>query len=152
MSLWARPAAPQKDAAGRRCASFSPLACPNAQLFQSLTACEHCLRGFTNRDIRAQLAPAFIFVPAGTIPQSKAPRSAKVLLARSGLEDNTTRHSVHHRSPIDVPSLTGDLVARLGREEQRQAGDVVRTRDATSGRKRQHRSVWVALHERALAP
>jgi len=58
LSLWARPAAPQKDAAGRRCASFSPLACPDAQLFQSLTAREHCLRGFTNRDIRAQLAPS----------------------------------------------------------------------------------------------
>jgi hypothetical protein len=48
--------------------------------------------------------------------------------------------------------LTGDVVARLGREEQRQAGDVVRTRDATSGRKRQHRGVRVALGERALAP
>ena len=74
--LWARRAAsrltaPQKEGAGRRCASFSSLACPDAQLFQSLMTCEHCLRGFTNRDIGAQLA--FSFVPAGTITQSKAP-------------------------------------------------------------------------------
>jgi hypothetical protein len=54
---WSDPVVttPQKDATGRRCSSFSSLACPDAQLFQSLIAWEHGLCGFTNRDIRAQL-------------------------------------------------------------------------------------------------
>jgi hypothetical protein len=45
-----------KDAAGRRCAGFNPLARHDAQLFQAIMAGEHCLRGFTNRELRAQLA------------------------------------------------------------------------------------------------
>jgi hypothetical protein len=49
-------------------------------------------------------------------PQKQAPRSAKVLLTRSGLARQALCHSVHHRSPIDVPSLTGNVVARVGGE------------------------------------
>jgi hypothetical protein len=45
----------KRDAAGRGCAGFNPLATPDAQLFQSLMTGEHCLRGFTNRDVRARL-------------------------------------------------------------------------------------------------
>jgi len=60
--------------------------------------------------------------------------------------------SVHHRSPVDVPRLTGDVVALLGCEEQRQTRDVVGPSDATGGRKRQHRGGRVTLGERALAP
>jgi hypothetical protein len=48
---------------------------------------------------------------------------------------------VHHRSPVDVPHLPGDVVAVRGREEQRNARDVVGTRDATGERKRQHWSM-----------
>jgi len=62
------------------------------------------------------------------------------------------RASVHHRAPVDVPRLTGDVVALLGREEQRQTRDVVGTSDATGGRKSQHRGGRVAFGERALAP
>jgi hypothetical protein len=51
-----RVTTPKKDTAGRRCPGFNPLARHDAELFQSLMAGEHCLRGFTNRDIRAQLA------------------------------------------------------------------------------------------------
>ncbi|MCA1607046.1 MAG: hypothetical protein LC775_16605, partial [Acidobacteria bacterium] len=47
---------PKKDAAGRGCSGFNPLARPDAELFQSVMAGDHCLRGFKNRDIRARLA------------------------------------------------------------------------------------------------
>ena len=47
---------PKKDAAGRGCSAFNPLARRDAELFQSIMAGEHCLKGFCNRDIRARLA------------------------------------------------------------------------------------------------
>jgi hypothetical protein len=46
----------KKDAAGRSCPGFNPLAQHDATLFKSLMAGEHCLHGFTNRDIRTRLA------------------------------------------------------------------------------------------------
>ena len=46
----------KKDAAGRSCPGFNPLAQQDTTLFKSLMAGEHCLHGFTNRDIRSQLA------------------------------------------------------------------------------------------------
>jgi len=45
----------KKDAAGRSCPGFNPLAQLDATLFKSLMAGEHCLHGFTNRDIRSKL-------------------------------------------------------------------------------------------------
>jgi hypothetical protein len=45
----------KKDAAGRSCPGFNPLAQQDAILFKSLMAGAHCLHGFTNRDIRSQL-------------------------------------------------------------------------------------------------
>ena len=49
----------KKDAAGRPPPvdgpGFNPLAQHDAILFKSLMAGEHCLHGFTNRDIRARL-------------------------------------------------------------------------------------------------
>jgi hypothetical protein len=45
----------KKDAAGRSCPGFNPLAQHDATLFKSLMAGEHCLHGFTNRDIRSRL-------------------------------------------------------------------------------------------------
>ena len=48
----------KKDAAGRPSSvlglGFNPLAQLDATLFKSLMAGEHCLHGFTNRDIRSQ--------------------------------------------------------------------------------------------------
>jgi len=41
----------KKDAAGRSCPGFNPMARLDADLFKSLMAGEHCLHGFTNRDI-----------------------------------------------------------------------------------------------------
>jgi len=45
----------KKDAAGRSCPGFNPLAQPDADLCKSLMDGGHCLRGFTNRDIRSHL-------------------------------------------------------------------------------------------------
>lgn len=45
----------KKDAAGRGCSGFNPLAHPDVELFQAVMDGEHCLRGFTNRDIRTKL-------------------------------------------------------------------------------------------------
>jgi len=50
-----RVTTPKQDAAGRRCAGFNPLARTDVVLFQSVMDGEHCLKGFTNRDIRARL-------------------------------------------------------------------------------------------------
>src|SRR5438128_2571550 len=50
-----RVTTPKNDLPGRRCPGFNPLARHDTQLFQSLMASEHCLRGFTNRDVRTQL-------------------------------------------------------------------------------------------------
>jgi hypothetical protein len=50
-----RVTTPKQDAAGRRCAGFNPMASQDAELFESVMDGEHCLKGFNNRDIRAQL-------------------------------------------------------------------------------------------------
>jgi hypothetical protein len=65
----------KKDAAGRTCPGFNPLAQQDATLFNSLMAGEHCLHGFTNRDIRSQLASACLLRSCADDP-NKA--SAKV--------------------------------------------------------------------------
>jgi len=70
-----RVTTPKKDAAGRRCAGFNPLARHDAQLFQTLMAGEHCLRGFTNRDVRAQLESTVHLRACGHDPRKQ---SAKV--------------------------------------------------------------------------
>jgi hypothetical protein len=46
----------KKDSAGRGCAAFNPLARRDAELFQTIMDGDHCLRGFSNRDIRERLA------------------------------------------------------------------------------------------------
>ena len=45
----------KKDTAGRGCAGFNPLARRDAELFLSIMDGNHCLRGFSNRDIRQRL-------------------------------------------------------------------------------------------------
>jgi hypothetical protein len=46
----------KKDAAGRSCPWFNPMAQYDATLFKSLMVGEHCLHGFTSRDIRSRLS------------------------------------------------------------------------------------------------
>src|SRR3954447_20618597 len=67
----------KKDAAGPRCAGFNPLARGDAELFQSLMAGEHCLRGFTNRDMRAQLASAFHVRACGHDPRKQSAKASR---------------------------------------------------------------------------
>lgn len=50
-----RVTARKKDTAGRGCSGFNPLARHDAELFQAVMDGEHCLRGFTNHDIRIKL-------------------------------------------------------------------------------------------------
>ena len=45
----------KKDPAGRSCPGFNPLAQHDGTLFKSLMAGEHCLHGFTSRDIRFRM-------------------------------------------------------------------------------------------------
>jgi hypothetical protein len=70
-----RVTTPKKDAAGRGCSGFNPLARHDADLFQTLMAGEHCLRGFTNRDIRTRLASTVHQRACGQDPRKE---SAKV--------------------------------------------------------------------------
>ena len=70
-----RVTTPKQDAAGRRCAGFNPMARQDAQLFQSVMDGEHCLKGFTNRDIRARLESKYHF---STYAKDSRKQSAKV--------------------------------------------------------------------------
>ena len=45
----------KKDAAGRPCAGFNPMARHDSDLFRAVMNGEHRLKGFTNRDIRRKL-------------------------------------------------------------------------------------------------
>ena len=70
-----RVTTPKKDAAGRGCSGFNPLARHDTELLQTFMAGEHCLRGFTNRDIRARLASTVHLRACGQDPKKE---SAKV--------------------------------------------------------------------------
>ena len=45
----------KKDAAGRGCPAFNPLSRSDAELFQAVMDGDHCVKGFTNGDIRLKL-------------------------------------------------------------------------------------------------
>jgi hypothetical protein len=68
----------KKDATGRSCPGFNPMAQHDATLFKSLMAGEHGLHGFTNRHIRSQLnGTRYVgYVPAPMIRRRPAQRSA----------------------------------------------------------------------------
>ena len=65
------------DAAGRSCPGFNPLAQHDATLFKSLMAGEHCLRGFTNRDIRAQLKSTRLLRACADDPKKASARVSR---------------------------------------------------------------------------
>jgi len=65
----------KKDAAGRGCSGFNPLAHRDTELFQAVMDGEHCLRGFTNRDIRTKLQSTQHLRPYG---QDSKKASSKV--------------------------------------------------------------------------
>jgi hypothetical protein len=95
----------KQDAAGRRCPGFNPLARHDAELFQSLMAGEHCLRGFTNRDIRAQLESTLHLRACGHDPRKQ---SAKV---------SRTFHRFHaHDLIAKIPRTRRWRVTAYGRQ------------------------------------
>jgi hypothetical protein len=65
----------KKDAAGRACSGFNPLAHCDTELFQAVMDGEHCLRGFTNREIRTKLQSTQHLRPYG---QDSKKASSKV--------------------------------------------------------------------------
>jgi hypothetical protein len=67
----------KKDAAGRPCAGFNPMARHDSDLFRAVIDGEHWLKGFTNRDIRRKLEAAPPCSRHATrTRKTKAPRSA----------------------------------------------------------------------------
>ena len=94
---------PKRDAAGRRCAGFNPLARPDAQLFQGLMDGEHCLRGFTNRDIRGRLQSKHHLRACGQDPRkqsAKISRTFRRLHAHRLSKPTTTPPSAPTRSAV----------------------------------------------------
>ena len=73
-----RVTTPKKDAAGRGCSAFNPLARRDAELFQSIMAGEHCLKGFSNRDIRARLALTHHLRTCGKDPKKESAKTSRI--------------------------------------------------------------------------
>jgi len=69
----------KEDTAGRGCSGFNPLARPDAELFQSVMDGDHCLRGFTNKDIRARLASTPHLRKCGNEPQKASAKISRIL-------------------------------------------------------------------------
>lgn len=73
-----RVTTPKKDAADRGCSGFNPLVRRDAELFQTVMAGEHCLGGFTNRDIRALLASALHLRTCGKDPPKESAKISRM--------------------------------------------------------------------------
>jgi hypothetical protein len=67
----------KKDAAGRTCPGFKPLAQQDATLFKSLMVGEHCLHGFTNRDIRSRLTSTRLLRSCADDPKKASARVSR---------------------------------------------------------------------------
>jgi len=72
----------KKDAAGRTYPGFNPLAQHDATIFRILMAGEHCLHGFTNRDMRERLTSTRLLRSCADDPKKA---SAKVTPLLQGL-------------------------------------------------------------------
>ena len=70
---------PKKDAAGRGCPAFKPLARRDAELFQSIMDGNHCLRGFANRDIRQRLASTPRLRQCANDPKKSSSKISRIL-------------------------------------------------------------------------
>src|SRR5438093_582073 len=69
----------KQDTAGRGCSGFNPLARPDAELFQTVMDGDHCLRGFTNKDIRARLASTPHLRNCGNEPKKASAKISRIL-------------------------------------------------------------------------
>jgi len=66
----------KRDALGRGCPGFNPLARGDAELFESIMDGAHCLRGFSNRDIRQRL------VSTAHLRRCATPKKASAKISR----------------------------------------------------------------------
>jgi len=69
----------KKDAAGRGCSAFNPLARRDAELFQSMMDGNYCLRGFANRDIRQRLASTAHLRQCANDPKKASSKISRIL-------------------------------------------------------------------------
>src|SRR5437870_8911216 len=69
----------KKDAAGRTCSGFNPLARRDAELFRSIMDGDHCLRGFANRDIRQWLASTPHLQQCADDPKKASSKISRIL-------------------------------------------------------------------------
>ncbi len=72
-----RVTTPKKDAAGRPCPAFNPLARHDAELFQAVMDGEHYLRGFTNSDIRNKLRSTLHLKSCGPNPKKQSSKISR---------------------------------------------------------------------------
>ena len=68
----------KKDTAGCGCSGFNPLARRDAELFQSIVQGDHCLRGFSNRDIRQRPALTPHFAECAKNPQKAGVKITRI--------------------------------------------------------------------------
>ena len=68
----------KKDTAGRGCSGFNPMARRDAESFQSVMDGDHCLRGFTNRDIRQRLASTPHLRKCGKNPKKASAKISRI--------------------------------------------------------------------------
>lgn len=68
----------KKDAAGRGCSAFNPIARRDTELFHSVMDGDHCLRGFTNRDIRQRLASTPHLRKCGKDPKKASAKISRI--------------------------------------------------------------------------
>jgi hypothetical protein len=69
----------KKDAAGRPCAGFNPMARHDSDLFRAVIDGEHWLKGFTNRDIRRKLEAAPLFKTWDKDPKKQSSKVSRIL-------------------------------------------------------------------------
>jgi len=69
----------KKDTAGRGCSGFNPLARRDTELFQSVMDGDHCLRGFTNKDIRNRLASTPHLRQSRKDPKKESAKVSRIL-------------------------------------------------------------------------
>jgi hypothetical protein len=67
----------KKDAAGRSCAGFNPMARHDSELFRAVMDGEHYLRGFTNRDIRNKLQSTLHLKSCGLDPKKQSSKISR---------------------------------------------------------------------------
>ena len=69
---------PGRKMPGRSCSGFNPLARRDAELFRAVMDGEHCLRGFSNRDIRTKLQSTLHLKPCATDPKKQSSKISRI--------------------------------------------------------------------------